>query len=535
MVNLTRNKHILVATLLAVCLTLLVLGCGGSAGPDSLVAQDQVYTIADATGDYGFPSPFAHYSRGPGYIRMSMIFDTLLWKDADGYVPALAAKWDYLASENAYLFHLNNTATWHDGKKVTVDDVLFTFDYLKKFPYQTTNISMIKTVEAIDSSTVKITLSHPHAPFLDQVAGTIPILPRHIWQNITNPAQFRQPEALIGSGPFKLVDYNKEQGSYLYEAYEGYYQGNPKFKQLKFIKMNVEMATAALKQHQIDITQIPPELVKPLEQTGLKILTMPHDWIAKLVINHQQEPFNSTEFRQALAYAIDRKALIDTTLRGQALPGNPGLIPPDSQWYNPALAEMYLYSPDSAGKLLAKLGYNKSGSYWEKNGQPLEIELLVTAKAGIPGSPGERQGEFIKVQLEQFGIKVNLKALEGKTLDNRINEGEFELALNGHGGLGADPDFLTNMIVGKGFNSAHYHQNQTLTTLLAKQASLMDNAARKQLFAEIQTVFAADVPALALYYPTWYYAYSNRANLYFTKQGIGSGAPIPLNKMSFVK
>lgn len=530
----TGSKRILAATLIMlVCF--LALGCGGSPASQSSQGQAQVYTIADPTGDYGFPSPFAHYSRGPGYIRMSMIFDTLVWKDADSYVPALATKWEYLANENAFLFHLNDAATWHDGSKVTADDVVFTFSYLKKHPYQTTNISMIKTVAAIDSNTVKIVLSRAHAPFLDQIAGTIPILPKHIWQDITDPAQFRQKEALIGSGPYKLVDYSKEQGSYLYEAYDGYYQGKPKFKQLKFIKMNAEMSAAALKQHQVDITQIPPELVKPMEQAGLKILTMPHDWIAKLVINHQKEPFDTTEFRQALAYAIDRRALIDTTLRGQALPGNPGLIPPDSQWYNPALAETYPYSPVSAGKLLTKLGYSKPGSYWEKNGQPLEVELLVCASAGAPGSPGERQGQFIKAQLEQFGIKINLKALEGKTLDSRINEGKFDLAINGHGGLGADPDYLTNTILGKSFNSARYHQNQTLTTLLAKQASLMDNDARKQLIAEIQTVFAADVPALALYYPTWHYAYSDRANLYFTKQGIGSGVPIPLNKMSFVK
>ncbi len=530
----TGSKRI-AATWLIMCLTFLALGCGGAPASKSGQAQDLVYTVADATGDYGFPSPYAHYSRGPGYIRMSMIFDTLVWKDANGYTPALAAKWEYQAAENAYLFQLAEAATWHDGQKITADDVVFTFNYVKEHPYQTTDTSMIKAVEALGSHTVKITLSRPHAPFLDQVAGTIPILPKHIWQNVTDPAQFRQKEALIGSGPFKLVDYNKEQGSYLYEAYANYYQGKPKFRQLKFIKMTAEMASAALKQRQADIAQIPPELVKPMEQAGLKILTMPHDWIAKLMINHQQEPFNNIEFRQALAYAIDRKALIETTLRGQALIGSPGLLPSDSPWYNPALAEMYPYNPEQAGKLLTKLGYSKTGSYWEKNGQPLEVELLVAVSNGTPGFPGERQGEFVKVQLEQVGIKVNLKALESKTLDSRINEGKYELALNGHGGLGADPDYLKNMIIGKGFSSARYHQNQTLASLLAKQASLMDSAARKQLLFEIQTSFAADVPTLALYYPTWYYAYSDRANLYFTKQGIGSGVPIPLNKMSFVK
>lgn len=515
-------------------LTFSLLGCGGSPTSPASQVGNQVYTIADATGDYGFPSPFAHYARGPGYIRMSMLFDTLIWKDANGYIPSLAAKWEYRPDDNAYLFTLVESATWHDGQKITATDVVFTFDYLKKHSYQTTDTTMVKTVEAVDSQTVKIILSRPYAPFLEQVAGTVPILPKHIWQSITDPAQFRQPEALVGSGPFKLVDYNKEQGSYLYEAYDGYYQGKAKFQQLKFIKMNADMAAAALKQHQVDMAQIPFELAKPLEQAGLKILTMPHDWIAKLVINHQKEPFDNVDFRQALAYAIDRKALIETTLRGQALPGNPGLVPPDSQWCNPALAAMYPYSPDSARKLLARLGYSKAGSYWEKGGQPLAVELLVAAKAGAPGSPGERQGEFIKAQLEQLGIKVNLQALESKTLDSRINEGNFELALNGHGGLGADPNYLTNMILGKSFSSARYHQNQQLAGLLADQAALMDYAARKQRIDEIQSIFAADIPAIALYYPTWYYAYSNRADLYFTKQGIGSGVPIPLNKMSFI-
>lgn len=519
--------------ILLIAFTLLSAGCGSQqAGP---AVNSQVYTIADATGDYGFPSPFAHYSRGPGYIRMSMIFDTLVWKNANGYVPALATKWEYLRDENAYLFTLTESAAWHDGNKITADDVVFTFNYLKTHPYQTTDISMIQSVTAINGNTVKISLSRQHAPFLDQIAGTVPILPEHIWQNVSDPIQFQQKEALIGSGPYKLVDYSKEQGSYLYEANDSYYQGKPKFKQLKFIKMTTEMSVAALKQQQADIAQIPPELVDSLKQAGLGILTMPHDWVAKLVINHQKEPFTNVEFRQALAYAIDRQALITTTLRGQALPGSPGILPSDSEWYNPAIAEAYRYSPDTAAKLLIKLGYTKPGTYWEKNGQPLEVELLVGPNAGNAGTVGERQGEFIKNQLEQFGIKINLRTLESKTLDSRIKEWKFDLALTGHGGLGGDPDFLTNTITGKSFNSARYFSNSNLNTLLAKQAAALDNAARKQILSEIQIAFAKDLPALPLYYPNWYYAHTKKADMYFTKQGVGSGVPIPLNKLSFVK
>ncbi|MFP4642248.1 MAG: ABC transporter substrate-binding protein, partial [Dehalococcoidia bacterium] len=75
------------------------------------------YTIADATGDWGYPSPYTHYSRGPGYIRMSFIFDTLVWKDESKFVSALAKDWEYLESENAYVFNLREDVTWHDGEE----------------------------------------------------------------------------------------------------------------------------------------------------------------------------------------------------------------------------------------------------------------------------------------------------------------------------------------------------------------------------------------------------------------------------------
>ncbi|MGD9912235.1 ABC transporter substrate-binding protein, partial [Methanothrix sp.] len=87
-----------------------------------------VYTIADTTGDWGYPSPYLHYSRGPGYVRMSFIFDTLVWKDQNGFVPALAESWEYLEGENAYLFNLNPNVKWHDGEPFTANDVVFTIN-----------------------------------------------------------------------------------------------------------------------------------------------------------------------------------------------------------------------------------------------------------------------------------------------------------------------------------------------------------------------------------------------------------------------
>ena len=85
------SKPLMLALLMLSLLILSSTGCGSNQGGEEAAGlQDPAYTIADPTGDWGFPSPFTHYLRGPGYVRTGFIFDTLLWKDSQGYIPALA-------------------------------------------------------------------------------------------------------------------------------------------------------------------------------------------------------------------------------------------------------------------------------------------------------------------------------------------------------------------------------------------------------------------------------------------------------------
>ncbi|MBW1990794.1 MAG: hypothetical protein JRI59_01420, partial [Deltaproteobacteria bacterium] len=172
------------------------------------------YLIGDAQGDWGFPSPLSHAPRGPGYLRVSFLFDTLVWKDARGFVPALAQSWEYQASPPAYVFHLRPGVLWHDGKPLTAADVVFTVKYLRRHPHPWVDVQPISRVEAAGPHTVRFVLRQPYAPFLEEVAGTMFILPRHIWQKIQDPARFQEPRATIGSGPYRLAEYRREHGLY---------------------------------------------------------------------------------------------------------------------------------------------------------------------------------------------------------------------------------------------------------------------------------------------------------------------------------
>ncbi len=507
--------------LLILAATLLVLpACsGGTTRPD-------VYTIADATGDWGFPSPYAHYTRGPGYVRMQFIFETLVWKDADGFVPQLAKEWSYNETENAYTFTLRDDVKWHDGTTFTADDVVFTFDYTKEHPYPWVDSGIVAAAEALDTYTVKLTLSCPYAPFFQDVAGAQPILPEHIWADVTVPEEFLGPEAAIGTGPYTLGDYNKEQGTYLFLANDDYYLGEPAVREIRFIKVAEEMNPAALEDGTVNAASIPAEIVGDIEAAGFTVITSPPSWNGKLTINHHKEPLSSVEFRQALAYAIDRQALVQIVFRGHAIPGSPGLMPPTSPWYNPDTPQ-YAYDPAKATALLEGLGYRLEGDHFVKDGQPLELSLIAAAS-------DKDLGQFVAGQLEDFGIAIDFQTLEAKTVDSRVAAWDFDLSLYGHGGL-FEPSILTRTIIGEGFNSARYDADPALTALLNDQLTEMDPVKRKEMVFEIQELYAADLPALTLYYPTTYWAHDGSLDLYYTADGIAIGVPIPLNRMCFVK
>jgi peptide/nickel transport system substrate-binding protein len=119
MMEVFRLRNSLLWGLAAGLLVLFAAGCTAAVASDE-GGSVPVYTVADTTGDWGFPSPYAHYSRGPGYTRMSYLFDTLIWKDDEGHVPALAESWD-LEGDDVYIFHLRDGVTWHDGEVFTAE------------------------------------------------------------------------------------------------------------------------------------------------------------------------------------------------------------------------------------------------------------------------------------------------------------------------------------------------------------------------------------------------------------------------------
>jgi peptide/nickel transport system substrate-binding protein len=520
------------------CLLLLAL-LFSFAAPRTSAARVAEIRIADSKGDWGYPNAFRHYPRGPGYVRMSWVFDTLVWKDQKGCVPALAESWSYDPGRMAFTFNLNPKAKWHDGQPVTADDVAFALELFKKHPYRWITVDDVSRVEVKGPHKVVIYLARPYSPFLSDIGGTMPVMPRHIWQSVENPEAYHEPKAFIGSGPYRFMDFNKAQGTYLYEAFEDYYQGRPKADRLIYARAGQPMVS--LSSRQVDLSSIQPEMAEPLKQKGLVVIDDERGWNKKLMINHKKAPFSNKRFRQALALAIDRQEILDKSHRGFGTPASYGLLSIDHDIYNPD-TPTYPFNQDKARSLIEAMGYQKgSDGFYQKEGQPLKIEILSSNITVAGQSVADRDGEVIKKQLEQAGIRVDLVNLEQATTDSRVRNWEFDLAVSGHGGVSGDARILNEMISSKygagSVNSARYDVNPELNRLLEAQMLEMDEERRKALVHRIQAVYAEDLPAISLYYPASMAAYNPDKGIvwFFTKGGISKGIPIPQNKMSLIR
>ncbi len=445
-------------------------------------------------GDWGYSSPYTHYSRGPGIFKMRLVFDSMLEKDEEGFIPWLAESWDIEDDGTTYIFNLRQGVKWHDGTEMTAEDVVFSFNYFQEHPPVSigsimSDKSFLMELEALSPHKVKIITAEPDATFLEQ-AGTARIIPKHIWEKVDNPQEYLDSEAVMGCGPYILTDYDKEHGTYRFEAFEGYWGPEPLVDVIEFVP--VSDTILAFEKGEIDQTGVTTDLLPRFEDNPeFSVVESPGFWGYRIIFNMQgYEIFQNQKLRQVFSYAIDSKELIDKIARGAAIPGNPGILSRHHVMYNPNVSE-YDYAPDKAREILQQ----------EKIDADLSFTLLVGGDAEV------RIGELLKEQLSKAGINIKVESVDMKSRDARIAEGQYQIALVGHGGWGGDPDYLRTRFsseLSHWYSGTPGYENTEVDRLTRAQIRETNPVKRKQLIFELQKVLAEDVPEIPLYNTTGY-------------------------------
>lgn len=489
--------------------------------------------IADAQGDWGLLAPFLHQARGPGYVYSSFVFDTLVWKEADGTLaPALATRWQALPGGRCHRFTLAAGARWHDGKPVTPQDVAFSFDYLRRHHYRFVDLQVIDRVTATptakdNAGAVEVCTREPYAPFMANIAAALPVLPAHVYGPVEAPEQFHALAAATGSGPYRLAEYNRAQGFYRLERHAAYHAHVPRYAQVFVVKMNPQLALAAMRRGEVDAASIPALMADAFRTAGFSVLSQPSNHPYRLLFNHAGR-FADARLRQGLAHALDRQWLADVAYHGQATVAQTGYrqgLPAQST----ARLASYPHDPQRAATLLQAGGWTRGADgAWRQGGTPVKLDML-----GDPAS--EVLAKAVAAQLETLGLTVRLRLEQDARLQQRLKARDFDLALlsSSHEG---DPDRFRLAVTGLQQRADDYHANPRLLALLEQQKGMQDPAQREAVLAEAESLYSRDLPAYLLVNPHNFVAYDPRKVApAFTRQGVAMGIPLPWNKAALFR
>ena len=448
--------------------------------------------------DWGAPNPYLHYSRGPGIYKMQLIFDSLLERTESGYIPWLASSYEVKDDGRTIVFSLRSGVKWHDGRDLTPEDVLFSMEYALKYPPVLAHISPGEVTFRLEGDRLIAELTTPDSTMLGKL-GSVRIIPKHVYAEVTDPYTFSEPAAFIGTGPFKLDSYDKEHGTYRFVENPAFFGPAPRVSAIEFVPVADE--TLALLQGAVDAATVSPDALGLfIANSNFGIRQNPGFWGYRLLFNLNVEPLGNLQFRQALAYTIDREQLVELITRGAGIPGSFGLLPRDHVNYYPQVRD-YPHSVELAEQLIA------------------EGELVIPPLTLLVAGDREvRIGQVLKQQLEKIGVELVVRSVDARTKDTLVQEGNYQLALLGHGGMGMDPDYLRLRFAWEGpsqlvsqFTSAGFHHPK-IKELALLQREATDPAVRQELLNQLQELLAENVPEILLFCTTDFFVY-NRAKL----------------------
>ncbi len=515
MIRITVRALTLVALLLITVVPAAILPRSAAVARQTAPASIDLVRLGWA--DVGVPTPFRVSTAGPGGpVLLSLLYDTLTWKDERGIIPWLATEWTISPDGRDYTFVLAPDVRWHDGQSLTADDVAFSFTYYAQHPYRGTSTAAVESASVIAPDQVRVRLTRAYAPFLEEIAGGVPIIPQHIWSNVADPLNYDGADATVGSGPYTLAEYRSAEGAYRLTANADYFRGPVTVGEFQQINTPPETQIQAVQQGELDLAFTPDASVAELlkDDSRVKVFPTAPRSIVRLAVNTQRAPLDQKAVRQAIAYALDRAQIAAVSTKGEPIIGD-GVIPPESPWFNPDVPT-YPFDPERARQLLG--------------GETYTIELLA--------GPTNREPELMAPMLEAVGITLVTKRVDGPTRTQLLREGNFQLGLIQHIGTGGDPDFLRRWYAGEETNDyaqGSIFADPAFDQLAREQATALDPARRKEAVFQMQAILAEELPTIVLYHRRFYWVYdSTKIAPMETWGGLMNGIPFVHNKLIFL-
>ena len=407
-------------------------------------------------------NPYVAFNQD-AYATFQYIYPILVQYDKTNlrFAPFFAKSWQSSNGGKTWTFKTVANAKWSDGKPLTAADAAWTIN--TDIKYQTGGaanvaglIAHITRAEAPNPTTLIVHYKQAAGNVLGQFQQFF-ILPKHIWSKHTGHKgtdlkTFPNDAPIVGSGPFKLIKYQKNEIA-LFQRNDSYWGTKPQVDAFGLrMFSNDDAMISALKAHEIDaISSLPKTAIKTLKSAGFTISNVPGLHQTDLIFNSNSKKKKHQELlnlklKEAFAHAIDRAQIIQVVFLGAAQPASSIIPATTGSWHNPSL-QPESFDLGLANKMLDKLGYKKaSGGIRVANGHKMTYDVISpTDVQSIP-----RTFQIIQADFKKIGVQLRQKALDSTAAFDLMSgpNGKylnFDLAMWDWTAL-VDPDFMLSVV-----------------------------------------------------------------------------------------
>ncbi|MDT8318085.1 MAG: ABC transporter substrate-binding protein [bacterium] len=485
------------------------------------------------------------------------LFEGLLRLDPDTLKPEpmLAESWEMSDDGKVWTFHIRKGVKWSDGKPLTADDVIFTFDliYDSKVP---TSIRDLLTIDGkplklkkLDDMTVSFALPRPFAPFLNSIMAA-DIMPKHILLQPLKDGHFADswgvdtpPDQLIGAGPYKMTKY--EPAQYVkYKRNPHYWMKDESGKPMPYLDEQTLLIVPdqnalymKFTAGQTDTHSPRPEEVETLKEeaaklnitvkrrgldTGSPFVTFnrnPRHYIKNGKTDPKLTWFTDKHFLKAIAHSIDKETIIANTMHGLGKAAIAEISEENKIFHNPNLKD-YEYDIKKAEKILADGGYKKGADGYLRDKEGNIIEFSLNTNAG--NLLREQMCSIMKEDWEKLGMKVNFRPLEFNSIVEKLMSNfQWDAILISLTG-GPEPHSGAN--VHRSSGQLHFwnpKQEKAATRweiemdrLVEAGASEMDIEKRKKIYNRMQEIYHEELPMILTVRQEVFTAYKRKLRNY---------------------
>lgn len=454
-------------------------------------------------------------------------------------VPGLAEEWEASDDAKTWTYTIGADRKWSDDTPVTAEDAAYTFSLIKDNPsLQQANgglVTNVAEVRAVDERTVELVLTAPQASNPGQ---ELPIVPKHVWQDVDDPAEFANDSDTVGSGPF-VIKSSATGGTVELVANPHFWRGEPQVSGITFVSYkSTDAAVQGLRTGEIDVlTGLTAAQYDSLADTpDIEVNSGANRRYQSIAINPgaidaKGKPMGDgnpvlqdVAVRKAIFHAIDKQVLLDRVLKGLGKIGKTEVptVYPDYYGFAPDTEE-FNFDPDEANRLLDEAGYERGddGIRRDTKGKPIKLRLM-----GRNTDPTHQQmADFVVPWLKDIGIAVESRMVTPAQVNDDSTLGNYDLYFTGWG-IGPDPDFQLSINTcasrpnadGSGATSENNWCSKEFDKLYAAQHAELDKEKRSELVRQAFSELYSAAVSLPLFYADALEAYRTDRFSGFTTQ-----------------